>query len=460
MSEIGGEIVVIFLLIVANGIFALSEMAIVTAQKSRLQDWANKGNRRARIVLELASLSKRFLSTVQIGITVMVILVGALGGTTLAERTAQYFATIPGLEPYSRVIGISAMVIMVAYFSLVLGAMIPKRLALRHPESIATFIAGPMRVVAKIAAPVVHLLNLSTDAVFKLFGRHSIQEPTVTEEKIKTLVQEGTKAGVFEESEQDLVEAVFSLGDRSARSLMTPRSQIVWLDLADSTDAVITKIVESQYSRFPVSSGDLDQVSGVIHVKDLLPQQIIGKPIDMRALLQEPSFVPRSVSALHVLELFKQTGKHIAFVVDEYGGIEGLLTHHDILEAITGEIAIGERHGEPKAVQRHDGSWLLDGMLAVDEFKEIFQLEELPGEKRDAFQTLGGFLFTQFGRVPAVSDSFVWNSLRFEIVDMDGKRIDKVLVISTQQPAAEMPSTIAYDVRKRESLQMKKEGEI
>jgi putative hemolysin len=447
------------LLILANGIFAMSEMAVVTARKSRLQDWANKGDARARAALELANAPNRFLSAVQIGITVIGILAGAFGGRTLAERIAGYLSAVPELEPYSRAIGLGIVVVIITYFSLVIGELVPKRLALRHPESIAAFIAGPMRLVTKIAAPMVHLLSLSTDAVFRLFGGTHVQVPPVTEEEIKTLVQKGTEAGVFEESEQDLVEAVFNLGDRSARSLMTPRTQIVWLDLDDSVDAIIAKVVESNYSRFPVSSGNLDQVSGVIHAKHLLAQKAIGKAVDIRALMQEPLFVPRSVSALHVLELFKQTGKHIAFVVDEYGGIEGLLTHHDILEAIAGEIAIGEKHGEPKAVQRHDGSWLLDGMLAVEEFKELFHLEDLPGEKRDAYQTLGGFLFNQFGRVPAVAESFVWHNLRFEIVDMDGKRIDKVLVISVQQPPAGSWSSNADDFPSQDRLQMKKDGE-
>jgi putative hemolysin len=274
----------------------------------------------------------------------------------------------------------------------------------------------------------VRLMKVLTDAVFRLFGRQPIEQPSITEEEIKTLVQKGTEAGVFEESEQDLLEAVFSLADRSPRSVMTPRTQIVWIDLNDPIDVINATVIKSQYSRFPVSSGNLDQVSGVIHAKDFLAQKTSGKPVELRTLMQEPLFVPRTVSVLHILELFKQTGKHIAFVVDEYGGIEGLLTHHDILEAIAGDIAISEKHAGAKAVQRHDGSWLLDGMLAIDEFKEIFHLEVLPGEKKDAYQTLGGFLFTQMGRVPSVSDSFVWENLRFEIVDMDGKRIDKVLV--------------------------------
>jgi len=459
MSEIGGEIVVIFLLIVANGVFAMSEMAVVTARKSRLQDWANKGDARAGAALELASTPNRFLSAVQIGITLIGILAGAFGGRTVAERMAEYLSTIPGLEPYSQTIALSVVVVTITYFTLVMGELVPKRLALRHPERIAALIAGPMGIVSKIAAPIVHLLSLSTDTVFNLFGRHNVQEPPVTEEEIRTLVQKGTEAGVFEESEQDLVEAVFSLGDRSARSLMTPRTQIVWLHLDNPVDTIIAKVIESKYSRFPVSSGNLDQVSGVIHAKDILAQKAVGRAMDLKALMQDPLFVPRSVSALHVLELFKQTGNHIAFVVDEYGGTEGLLTHHDILEAIAGEIAIGEKHGEPKAVQRHDGSWLLDGMLAVEEFKEIFHLEDLPGEKRDAYQTLGGFLFNQFGRVPAVSECFVWNNLRFEIVDMDGKRIDKALVMPAPQPAMESSSNNVQELSNQSRLHIENDRE-
>jgi len=248
------------------------------------------------------------------------------------------------------------------------------------------------------------------------------------------LVQKGTEAGVFEESEQDMVEAVFRLGDRSARSLMTPRIQIVWLDLDNSLEQIREKISESGHSRFPVSAGSLDQMKGVVQAKDLLANSLAGKPVDLKASIQQPLFVPRTISALQVLELFKQSGKHIALVVDEHGGVEGLLTHHDILEAIAGEMPFGGKTKEPMAVQRHDGSWLLDGMLPVDGFKEIFHLESLPGEKKDAYQTLGGFLFTQMGRVPSVSDHYEWSGLRFEIVDMDGKRIDKVLVTLLPRP--------------------------
>ncbi len=442
MSAQSFEILIIVLLILASGIFVLSQTAVIAARKSRLQEWANEGNAKAKVALELANSPERILSTLQFAITLIAIVAGAFGARTLAERLTEYFNAIPGVEPYSAVIGLSAVIVSITYFSLVLGQLLPKRLALRYPDVIAVFFAGSVRFMAHICAPMVRLLSLSTDAALRLVGRHDVEQSPVIEEEIKNLVQKGTKAGVFEESEQDLLEAVFSLGDRSPRSLMTPRTQIVWLDLDDSADAISATVIKSQYSRFPVSSGNLDQVCGVIHAKDFLAQQATGKPMEIRALMQEPLFVPRSVSLLHVLNLFKRTGKHIAFVVDEYGGTEGLLTHHDILEAIAGEIAaIGEIQGDAKAVQRHDGSWLLDGMLAVDEFKQIFHLEVLPGEKKDAYQTLGGFLFTQMGRVPSVSDNFVWSNLRFEIVDMDGKRIDKVLV--TQRP---VPGAAPHDL--------------
>jgi putative hemolysin len=257
------------------------------------------------------------------------------------------------------------------------------------------------------------------------------------------LVQKGTEAGIFEESEQEMIEAVFRLGDRSARSLMTPRTQIVWLDVNDPIEENRKKIAESGHSRFPVCADALDHVKGLVQAKDLLAGNLTGKPFDLEALLQQPMFVPRSVSALRVLESFKQSGKHIALVVDEYGGIAGLLTHHDILEAIAGEIPFSEMHTDPKAVRRPDGSWLLDGMLPVEDFKEILQVESLPGEKKDAYQTFGGFVFMQIGRIPSVSDHFEWNGWRFEVVDMDGKRIDKVLVTSIGEASSNSANSTA-----------------
>jgi putative hemolysin len=439
MSEIGIDILIIVLLTLASGVFAMSEMAMVTARKSRLQEWASKGNTRARTALELAHTPDRFLSTLQISITFVSILAGAFAATTLAQRVVPLLTSIPALKPYSQPLALGLVLLLITYFLFVLGDLVPKRLAMRYPEIIATVAAIPLRWFAKILAPIVHLLTISSDVVSSLFGKSESQESPVTEEEIKTLVQQGTEAGVFEESEQDMVEAVLRLGDQTARSLMTPRTQIVWLDLENRIDQIHEKIMESGYSRFPVAAGSLDDVTGIVQAKDLLTANLGGRPMDLKALVQQPLFVPRTISALALLESFRSSGQHIALVVDEYGGIEGLLTHHDILEAIAGDMPFDAKPSDPKAVQRHDGSWLLDGMLSVDEFKEIFHVESLPGEKRDAYQTLGGFIFTQMGRVPSVAEHFEWNDLRFEVVDMDGKRIDKVLVTAVEKSETKPP---------------------
>jgi putative hemolysin len=423
------EIVAIFLLLAANGIFAMSEIAVVTARKSRLQELASQGRDRARAALELANNPNQFLSTVQIGITMVGILAGALGGGSVTEWLAAHLNTIPVIAPYSRSLALGAVVLAITYCSVIIGELVPKRLALGHPESIAMFMAPPMRLLLTVCTPVVRLLSTSTDLVFRLFGKRFEEQSSVTEEEVRTLIRQGTAAGIFEETEQDMVEAVFHLGDMSARGLMTPRTQIVWLDVNDSIDQIRAKLSESGHSRFPVCVKSLDEVIGVVQAKDILATFLLGKNIDLRETMQQPAFVPRSMAALQVLDNIKKSGSHIVLVVDEYGGIEGLLTHHDLLEAIAGDMPFGKMPAQPKAVQRKDGSWLLDGMMSVDEFKEIFELTDLPGEKRDTFQTLGGFLFTQMGRVPSVSEQYEWNHLRFEIVDMDGKRIDKVLVV-------------------------------
>ena len=432
MSNIAIEILAIFLLLIANGIFAMSEFAVVTARKSRLQELSDKGIARARAALELASNPNRFLSTVQIGITLVGILAGAFGGGALTEWLSAQLNTLPLIAPYSRSLALGIVVLSITYFSVIIGELVPKRLALGHPETIAMYMAPPMRLLLRLCAPIVHLFSFSIDLVFRFFGKRFDEQTLVTEEEIKTLLREGTKAGVFEETEQDMVEAVFLLGDMSARGLMTPRSQIVWFDVNDSVEQIRVKVSESGHSRFPVCEGSLDNVVGVVQAKDLFADFLSSGKIAPQAAMQQPALVPRSMPALQVLDHIKKSGSHIVLVVDEYGGIEGLLTHHDILEAIAGDMPLGKTL-QPQAVQRKDGSWLLDGMLSVDDFKEIFHLENLPGERRDTFQTLGGFLFTQLGHVPSVSEGFEWNNLRFEIVDMDGKRIDKVLVSAVEK---------------------------
>jgi putative hemolysin len=428
MTDIDGAMLAIFLLIVASGIFSMTEMALISARKSRLREMIKKGRRGAKTALELALAPDQFLPAIQIGVTLFGILAGVVAGRAAAPWLAGHIETAPWIGLYHQELALLLVVLTVAVFSLIFGAMAPKRLALRNPEAIASSMSCGFWWIAKISSPMVHLLNALTDAMWRLFTKQQVSEPPVTEEEIKLLVRQGTKAGVFDESAQNMVEAVLRLGDETARALMTPRTQIAWLDLSDSPDGIREKIIAAGHSRFPVASGGLDKVEGSVLAKDLLVQSLGSRTIDLKSLMQPALFVPRAATPLEVLELFKKTGQQLALVVDEYGGVEGLLTHHDLLEAIAGDIPFDGKPSNPRASQRHDGSWLLDGMLSVDEFKEVFHLQDLPGENRDAYQTLGGFVFTRMGRIPAVSDSFEWNGLRFEIVDMDGKRIDKLLV--------------------------------
>lgn len=423
------EVLFIVLLIIANGVFAMAEIAVISARKIRLQQRANEGDRKARAVLELAEAPNRFLSTIQIGITLIGILAGAFGGATLARELAAFLARAPLLAPYSDAIGLGIVVLSITYLSLILGELVPKRLALNSPERVASALATPMHLLAVIAFPAVRLLSLSTELVLRLLDVRPAPEPPITEEEIKVLIEQGTQAGIFEEAEQDMVEAVFRLGDRQVGVLMTPRTEIVWLDLDDPPEEIQRRITTTVHARFPVVQGTLDHVLGIVHAKDLLARSLEGEPFDLKACLRQPLYVPESMRALKVLELFKQSGTHMAMVIDEYGGIQGLVTLNDILEAIVGDIPSSDEAAEPPVIQREDGSWLLDGMLPVDEFKELFHLAQLPEEERGGYQTLGGLVMAHLGRIPTSADHFEWGGLRLEVVDMDGHRVDKVLVI-------------------------------
>ncbi len=423
------EILIVFLLIVLNGLFVMSELAIVSARKVRLQHLANQGDAKARIAWELASAPNQFLATVQIGITLLAILSGAFGEAVISRILLPIFGLIPGLAPYSEALASVIAVLLITYLTLIIGELVPKRLALNSPEPIASIVAIPMRMLATITSPIVYLLSASTDLVVRLLGITPSTEPQVTEEEIKVLIEQGTEAGTFEEAEQDMVERVFRLGDRPVNALMTPRPDIVWLDLEDTAEENRQKMMDGSHSRFPVCQGGLDNVLGVIYVTDLLGRSLSGQPLDLTVSLRQPIFVPESTRGLKVLELFKQTGIHMALVVDEYGVIQGLVTLNDIMVEIVGDVPSIDELEEPQAVQRDDGSWLLDGMLPVDEFFEIFELEELPPEHRGSYQTLGGFVITHLGRIPAAADNFEWKNMRFEVMDMDGNRVDKVLVI-------------------------------
>jgi len=437
MSDITYQIMFIIFLTIANGVFSMSEIAIVSARKARLQQWVNEGNAKASVALDLANSPNRLLSTVQIGITLIGILAGVVGGATIAEELSVRLSTIPLLAPYSEAIALGIVVLGITYLTLIIGELVPKRLALHNAEGIACTVAAPMRVLSRIASPAVYLLSISTDAVLKIIGIRPVAESPVTEEEINILIEQGMKAGTFEEAERDMVEHVFLLGDLRVGALMTPRTEIVWLDIDDSPEEILRKIADSGNSRFPVGQGSLDNILGIVQVKDMLGRNIGGKPADLKASLRRPLFVPESTHALKVLELFKQSGIHISLVVDEYGTVQGLITLNDILEEIVGDIPSAEELEQPLAVQRDDGSWLLDGMLPINDLKEIFGIRELPGE--GIYQTLGGFVLMHMGRIPHVGNHFEWGELRFEVVDMDKNRIDKVLVMSAQKapPAQE-----------------------
>jgi putative hemolysin len=429
MSSITIEILIILALIFANGVFSMSEMAIVSARKVRLQQLANQGNLNAQAALQLAESPNHFLSLVQVGITLINILNGVFGGATIAQRLEKYVQLVPFLADYSQPIAFSVVVLVITYLSLIIGELVPKRLALNKPERIAASVAIPMRALATLASPVVHLLSLSTETVLRILGITPSDEPQVTEEEIKILIEQGTEAGTFEEAEQDMVERVFRLGDRPVSSLMTPRPDIVWLDLEDSPEENRQKMSASSYSRYPVCQEGLDHVLGVIPVTDLLARSLRNEPFDLTIGLRQPIFVPESTRGLKVLELFKQTITHMALVVDEYGVIQGLVTLNDIMGEIVGDVPAQPGQEEPQAVQREDGSWLVDGMLPVEEFFELFGLEEIDVEEIGSFQTLGGLVITHLGRIPSAADHFEWEGMRIEVMDMDGNRVDKVLVV-------------------------------
>lgn len=423
------EIMIIILLFIANGVFAMSEIAIVSARKARLQQLADEGNTRARVALDLARDPNQLLATVQIGITLVGILAGAFGGATIAEKIGAFLKTLPIFAPYGKVMGVGIVVLALTYLSLVLGELVPKRIALNSPERIASSVASSMRTLSKIASPVVWLLSFSTTIVIRILGLRRSSEPSVTEEEIKLLIEQGTQTGVFEEAEQDMIEGVLRMAERPVSLLMTPRQQIVSFDIYDSFEQIREKLTDSNHSRFPVTQGSLHNVLGIVRAKDLLAQLLAGPTMDLRASLRPPLFVPKTISVLKLLEMFKQKQTHIALVVDEYGEIQGIVTHNDILEGIVGDIpSVGEA-AEPQATRREDGSWLLDGMLHIDRLKEIFDFKELPDEDEGSYQTVGGFFISQVRRIPFVGQYFEWGYVRFEVVDMDGTRVDKVLAM-------------------------------
>ena len=423
------EILIILMLIVINGIFAMGEIVIVSSRKTRLQQWANEGNLKAQAALKLSQEPTLFLSTTQAGITLIGIMVGALGEATLAGHLAKRLAEIRVIAPYSSLISMAIVVVCITYVSLIVGELVPKRLGQYSPELLASAMARPMRIFSVIASPLIKILTISTDSLLwslSLVGVRQPKEPPISEEEIKVMIEQGTQAGAFEETEQGIIERVFRLNDQHVARLMVPRARIVWLDVSDTPEGLQSVLLDNNFTRFPVCSEGLDKILGVVHVKDLLGSPVGDLPADIKRRMRPAIFIPKQMRALKVLELFKQSGMYLGIVIDEYGGIIGLVSLNDILQAIIGNISPLDNPEDPQVTQQEDGSWLMDGMLPIERFKDIAGIEKLPDEEK--YQTLGGFIMTYTGSVPSTGDRFEWDRLRITVVDMDGNRIDKVLV--------------------------------
>ncbi len=405
----------------------MSEIAVVSARRVRLQRQAEDGSKGAQIALELAEKPDRFLSTVQIGITLVGILSGAFGGAAIAARVVPYVERVPLFAPYAEGMSFGIVVLFITYFSLVIGELVPKSLALNAPEKVASLVARPMNFISRWTAPVVWLLTTSTALVLKVLRIKESTEATITEEEIKAHIAHGTQIGVLEESEQDMLESVIRLADQRIAALMTPRRQISWLNTEDSTDVIKQKIAESLYSRLPVGDGDLDNVIGFIKAKDLLARVFRNEPLDLQAILKQPLFLPESKTALELLELFKESQTNLAIVIDEFGATEGIVTMNDVLEAIVGDLPVGGILNQ-SAVRRDDGSWLLDARLSTAEVKHILGIKDFPEDERGAYQTLAGFVLTRMKTLPRIGDKFDWENYTFEVIDMDGMRVDELLV--------------------------------
>jgi putative hemolysin len=421
---------IVFLLILVNGFFAMAEIALVSARPARLQPMAGEGSAGAAAALELKADPSRLLATVQIGITVIAVLSGTFGQATFGEPLEAYFSAMPGtISGYAHVISMAIVVLGISYFSLILGELVPKRVALLDAERIASALARLMRGLAIVGTPIEWLLSASADLILRLLPFRGEPAP-VTDEEIGFMLREGVAGGHIPSAETAIVEMALRLGDRRVSAVMTPRTQIEFLDLDDPPDEIRRHIRESAFSRFPVVQGGTHHLAGVVQVKDLYDAALGGAPFDVRAALQPPLFLPNTVTVLRALEVFKTKNDALALVVDEYGDLEGLVTLHDILQALVGELP-GADDSDPRVVHRDDGSWLFDGMVALDEVKHVLQVTHLPGEDPD-FHTLGGYLMARLNRVPMVADRVSAGGFRFEVVEMDGRRVDRVLVVPTE----------------------------
>jgi putative hemolysin len=418
------EIIILFGLILLNGLFVIAEISLVSARKSRLEAWANKGNSNARTALDLAENPEVFLSAAQIGITLIAILTGVYSGETFSDDVKPLFEQFAFIQPYAQSIATALIVILVTFLSIVLGELIPKRLGLLRSEKIAVLVARPMKLFATITHPIVWLLNIFPKLFFTMFNIKTASDSQVTEEEIKAIISEGTEAGTIEEAEQEIIERVFHLGDRNITSLMTHRNDIIWFDVNDNENSIKEKIISEPHSIYPICEGDLDSIKGIVSIKDMY---VTDDTILFKDIMKPALFVPENNSAYQLLEKFKQQRMHSAFIVDEYGSVQGMITLNDILEAIVGDMP--EPHiDDYEIVQREDGTYLVDAQIPFYDFLARFEKTEWMNEGEQEFDTMAGFILHELERIPHAGETFEWKEFQFEIIDMDGHRIDKVLV--------------------------------
>ena len=406
----------------------MSEIAVVAARKVRLQQRAEEGDDRARAALALAHDPNKFLSTVQFGITLVGVLAGAYGGARLAEPLAEPIARVALLAPYAEGIALALVVTGITVLSLIFGELVPKRIGLNNPEAIASWVARPMMALARIGGPIVALLTSSTNFVLRVFGIKGDAAPNLTEDEIKALISQGAETGAVGATEENIVQRVFQLGDQRVAAIMTPRPDIEWIDVDASEEELREFLASHSHTQFVVCHGGLDDVAGIVRSADLLPLAFKGVRIDLRKLTREALFVPDSMPAVQLLESFRQSHKHTALVMDEYGAVEGLVTVTDLLTAIVGDLPADASEAVGEFVSRADGTWLVDGSAAMEDVLTHFGMDNLPEDEAGAYRTIGGFVMARLGRVPKTADSFEWGGMKFEVIDMDGRRIDKVLV--------------------------------
>jgi putative hemolysin len=438
MLSLPTEVLIVCLLVLANGLLAMAETAVVSARKSRLRERAAAGDAGAAKALALMEHPARFLALVQFWLTLSGMIAGVLGGAKLAGQLAGWLARAPALEPYASELGFVVVALGLSAFMLLFGELVPKRIGLAHPEAIAALLAGAMRGLAWLAAPFLRVLELATDGVTRVLQvKPRPAADSVADEDVRALVEQGLHAGVFQRAEKEMVEGVLALDQLPVTALMTPRPKIVFLNLDDPEEANWRRIVTSGHSYFPVYQSNRDQIVGMVAVKALWAHSAIGLPTTLKNLLVPPLNVPETMTAIQLLEQFKKSGRHIAIVVDEFGAVQGVATLIDVLEAIVGDLPDRGTPEQPEARRRDDGSWLVDATLPTGELKTMLGLTmPLPHEGVADFQTLGGFVVTHFGRIPVAGDTFDWGGWRFEVVDMDRRRVDKVLIGKTPAAAA------------------------